>query len=299
MVGAPLTRGSDLHTSTPPVTTDEVPQAAPPRGPGRGRPFLLGAAVALVAVVVAALVGPWWRDDAEPASDGVDPAVSAAIAAAVEEAAGDELSVADVRDAVAPAMVLVQVERPATAGDDSAGGLGSGVVVNADGTVLTALHVVEGATAIRLTFADGTTSAATVAASEADRDIAQLTPSTLPEIVVPAVLGSAGALRIGDVAVAVGHPLGLVGTTTAGVISGLDRSMPVGDSDRRIEGLIQFDAAVNPGSSGGPLLNARGEVVGIVTALVNPSGERAFLGIGFAIPIGAALTAGGGEGPAK
>jgi S1-C subfamily serine protease len=91
----------------------------------------------------------------------------------------------------------------------------------------------------------------------------------------------------------VGNPLGLDGTTTAGVISGLNRSITGPDGKQRAN-LIQFDAAVNPGSSGGPLLNARGETIGIVVALANPSDDGYFIGIGFAVPIGTAVAAGGG-----
>ncbi|HWI05431.1 MAG TPA: trypsin-like peptidase domain-containing protein, partial [Acidimicrobiales bacterium] len=95
---------------------------------------------------------------------------------------------------------------------------------------------------------------------------------------------------------AVGHPLGLVGSLTAGVVSGLDRSFPLANG-RSIGGMIQFDAAVNPGNSGGPLLNRNGQVIGIVTGLANPAGDDEFIGIGFAVPIG---TAGGAAGaPAR
>ena len=101
-------------------------------------------------------------------------------------------------------------------------------------------------------------------------------------------------MRVGDEAFAVGNPLGLVASLSAGVISGFDRSVPVKGSDQRLEGLIQFDTAVNPGSSGGPLLNRQGHVVGIVTALANPSEQNFFVGVGFAVPIGTAVSAGGG-----
>ncbi len=110
-------------------------------------------------------------------------------------------------------------------------------------------------------------------------------------MVVPAVLGGPGA--VGEPVVAVGNPFGLDDTTTSGVISGLDRTARAEDGVQRT-GLIQFDAAVNPGSSGGPLLNARGEVIGIVTALANPTEDRSFIGIGFAVPIATAVAGGGG-----
>jgi S1-C subfamily serine protease len=160
-------------------------------------------------------------------------------------------------------------------------------------TILTALHVVNGATAVRVIFADGTQSAATVAQADPATDIAALTPQTLPSVVVPAILGSAGRLAVGDQVIAIGDQLGLDRTTTTGVVSGLDRAVPNPDGTS-LTGLIQFDAAVNHGSSGGPLLNASGQTVGIVVALANPTGEGTFIGVGFAVPIGAAVASGRG-----
>src|SRR5262249_45449877 len=151
---------------------------------------------------------------------------------------------------------------------DASAGLGTGVIVNADGTILTANHVVAGATDVTVVYADGTRSAATVTGADPQMDVATLAPETLPEVLVPATLGGGG--QVGDPVVAVGNPFGLVDSTTSGVISGLDRSATAEDGVSR-DGLIQFDAAVNPGNSGGPLLNGRGEVIGIVTALANPT----------------------------
>ena len=122
-------------------------------------------------------------------------------------------------------------------------------------------------------------------------DIAVLTPDQAPSVIVPAVMG--GGVQIGDDAYAVGHPLGLTGSLSAGVISGLDRSIKV-ENGSTLHGLIQFDAAVNPGNSGGPLLNRNGQVVGIVTGLANPSEQGFFVGIGFAVPISTAGGAAGG-----
>jgi putative serine protease PepD len=113
--------------------------------------------------------------------------------------------------------------------------------------------------------------------------------------VVPAVLG--GRVSVGDSVLAVGNPLGLTSSASAGVVSGLDRAA-TGAGGARLTGLIQFDAAVNPGSSGGPLVNAKGQTVGVVVALANPTDAGTFIGIGFAVPIGAAAGAGGdGRGP--
>jgi len=160
--------------------------------------------------------------------------------------------------------------------------------------ILTANHVVADASDIEVIFVDGSKSAAEIVAAEPDNDIALLKPDKLPELIVPATLGNLNAMRIGDQAFAIGNPLGLVSSMSAGVISGFDRSIPVDDGNQRLDGLIQFDTAVNPGNSGGPLLNRQGEVIGIVTALADPSRRGFFVGIGFAVPIGVALAAGGG-----
>jgi S1-C subfamily serine protease len=158
--------------------------------------------------------------------------------------------------------------------------------------------VVDGAAAIQVTFADGTQSSAQVASTQPENDIAVLQPDQLPEILVPAVMGNPHAVSVGDEAYAVGSPFGLYGSLSAGVISGLNRSFQAKGSDQVIEGLIQIDTAVNPGNSGGPLLNRYGQVIGIVVGVLNPTEEEFFVGIGFAVPITtAAGGAGGGEGP--
>ena len=190
--------------------------------------------------------------------------------------------------AIAPSLVLIET-RDTVDGVEQEGS-GAGVVVNEDGTVLTALHVVDGSTNITVTFADGTTSPAKIASEKPESDFATLTPSTLPETVVPAVLG--GGVAVGAPVFAVGHPLGLTDSLSAGVVSALDRTVRI-EGDRKLEHLIQIDAAVNPGNSGGPLLNKAGQVVGIVTGLANPTDQTLFVGIGFAVPI---ATAGGAAG---
>jgi putative serine protease PepD len=197
---------------------------------------------------------------------------------------------AQIYTAVAPSVVSIEAAHAGTGTADS----GTGVVVNADGTILTALHVVKGATAIRVTFADGTPSAATVLLADPAIDIAALGPATLPSVLVPAVLGRSDRLSVGDSVVAIGNQLGLTRTTTTGVVSGLNRAA-TGNDGGKLSGLIQFDAAVNPGSSGGPLLNGRGQIVGIVVALANPTPADTFIGVGFAVPIATAATGGGGS----
>jgi S1-C subfamily serine protease len=189
--------------------------------------------------------------------------------------------------AVEAAFVVVQ----STGGAAGSGELGSGVMIDRQGDILTALHVVRGASSIEVTFADGMTTAASVASSQANRDIAVLTPSALPPVVLPAVLGNGP--QVGDQVFAVGDPLDLIASLSAGVVSGLNRTFtPEGGPP--LSGMIQFDAAVNPGSSGGPLLNSKGQVIGIVTGLANSAGNDEFSGIGFAVPI---LTAASALGP--
>jgi S1-C subfamily serine protease len=214
----------------------------------------------------------------------VNAAVRDGIADAQRRASQAPPDAATAYQAALPSLVAISTQ------EAGGHGTGAGVVASRDGSVLTALHVVESASSVTVTFADGTRATATVAHRDPANDIAVLVPARLPEVVVPAVLG--GAAQVGDPVFALGHPLGLDDSLTAGVVSALDRSVEV-SAGRTLEGLIQFDAAVNPGSSGGPLLNRAGQVVGIVTGLANPSRQSFFVGIGFAVPI---ATAGGAAG---
>lgn len=185
---------------------------------------------------------------------------------------------------VVPSVVLITTSK---------GSLGSGVIVTDTGMVLTAHHVVSGGGDISIVFADGTKTSGTIAAAYPKIDIATLAPKKLPEVVVPAALG--GGVAVGSDVVAIGNPLGLRDSTTTGVVSGLNRTTKTDVGG--LSGLIQFDAAVNPGSSGGPLLNSQGIVVGVVVSIADPGDDEAFAGIGFAVPIGTAL--GGDSGPGQ
>jgi S1-C subfamily serine protease len=244
---------------------------------------------AAVVLIVAALVVIDMRSTSRPATSTADVngIVDKKVAAAIKDLKSEPPASVTVYDAIKGPLVVIQTT---VSGPGNRSSLGSGVIVNAQGDILTSLHVVQDAGAIKVSFSDGSDSPATVKSTDPDHDIAVLTPAKLPEVVVPAVLG--GGAQIGEEAFAVGHPLGLVGSLSAGVISGLNRSFPLSNG-KTLSGMIQFDAAVNPGNSGGPLLNRNGQVIGIVTGLANPAGDDDFIGIGFAVPIG---TAGGAAG---
>jgi S1-C subfamily serine protease len=197
-----------------------------------------------------------------------------------------------VYQAIVPSLVFIQTNLPESTGL-LADGFGTGVIINDGGDILTSLHVVTNAPRIQVTFADGSESPAEIIAAQAENDIAVIRASTPPEIIIPAVLGNPNAMRVGDEAYVVGSPFGLYDSMSSGVISGFNRSFEIPDSGQQLTGLIQFDAAVNPGNSGGPLLNRAGQVVGIVTALLNPTKQNVFVGVGFAVTITAAGGAAG------
>jgi serine protease DegQ len=164
--------------------------------------------------------------------------------------------------------------------------IGSGVVITDSGQILTALHVISSTDHYVVVFADGTKSEAEFVGAQPENDLAVLQPRKLPDELKPATLSSTAGLHPGDQVVASGFPFGIGPSISAGVVSGLKREfIDPRKKDQKLTNLIQFDAAVNPGNSGGPLVNRDGEVVGIVTAIANPSGAGVWAGIGFAVPI--------------
>jgi len=174
--------------------------------------------------------------------------------------------------------------------DDPDGGevvmsTGTGVVILDNGTILTNIHVVQDAQRIGVTFSEGLEADAVVVGMRPEDDLAVLKAQTIPDDLQAATLQSTADLRPGDHVTAVGFPFGMGPSTSSGVVSGLRREFRSPEGKRLLTNLIQFDAAVNPGNSGGPLVNATGEVVGIVTGLLNPTEQRVFIGIGFAVPI--------------
>ena len=184
-------------------------------------------------------------------------------------------------------------------GDDMKGisaferGVGTGVVIIDNGTILTNLHVIHGAKRIRITFMDGTESDAVVLNVQPENDLAVLRAKTIPDDLEAATMRSTADLAPGDQVLAVGFPFGIGPSASAGVVSGLKREFRSPEGAQMLTNLIQFDAAANPGNSGGPLVTMDGEVVGIVTAILNPSRQRVFIGIGFAVPIENAAGAAG------
>ena len=169
--------------------------------------------------------------------------------------------------------------------------VGTGVVVVDKGLILTNLHVVAGARLVKVVFADGLESEAEVVGLQPENDLAVLQAKTIPDDLAPANLGSPHDLAVGDHVVAVGFPFGIGPSVSAGVVSGLNREFRSPEGERLLTNLIQFDAAANLGNSGGPLVNMDGEVVGIVTAILNPTDQRVFIGIGFAVTMASAATA--------
>ncbi len=169
---------------------------------------------------------------------------------------------------------------------------GSGVVIVDNGTILTNLHVVVGSKRLRVTFADGHESEATLVGAQPEHDLAVLRAKSIPDDLVAATMTSTASLAPGDEVLAVGYPFGIGPSASGGIVSGLKRQFRSPDGER-LNNLIQFDAAANPGNSGGPLVTMDGSVVGIVTAILNPGEARTFIGIGFAVPIENAAAAAG------
>jgi putative serine protease PepD len=259
----------------PPVPDLTQPSGQVSRSSGWRWVFVAAGVLVVAMVIIAALAFKLGSGSGIAARTSASPTPTAATPT--------PLPVTDVYRQVVPSVVLITTSR---------GSLGSGAIVTDTGAVLTAHHVVSGGGSISILFSDGTRSVATIAAANPAKDIAILTPKKLPEIVVPATLG--GGVTVGSDVVAIGNPLGLRDSTTTGIVSGLNRTTKTKTGS--LSGLIQFDAAVNPGSSGGPLLNSQGFVVGVVVSIADPGDDDAFAGIGFAVPIGTALGGGPGEG---
>ncbi len=238
----------------------------------------------LAALVLLAALGLALQATLAPRPRSVTQAdIDAAVLHTLEKATLPSPS-AKAYQAIRPSVVRVRgLARDAK--PDAPSSTGSGVVVVENGLILTSLHVVAGADRIEVTFADGLESEAHVVGSQPHNDLAVLQARKLPDDLVPATLRSTQNLAPGDGVIAVGFPFAIGPSVSAGVVSGLRREYQSPEGKTLLTNLIQFDAAANPGSSGGPLVTHDGEVVGIVTAILNPSEQRVFIGIGFAVPI--------------
>lgn len=168
--------------------------------------------------------------------------------------------------------------------------IGTGVVIDDQGSILTNFHVAGSEAKLRVTFMDGTEANGFIVGAQPQNDLAVVRTSMIPDDLQPATMAPSSILNPGDEVVAIGFPFGIGPSVSDGVVSGLHRAF-VDEQKVQLTDLIQFDAAANPGNSGGPLIDADGEVVGIVTAILNPTGARTFAGIGFAMPIESAAQA--------
>ncbi len=290
----------DAADATPAAPTDGAPAkpqpaAAPSPRPRRWAPKRLLSQplpwVAASAVLAVLLAQATWL--APTAQKLTQKDIDAAVLHTLETATLPSPA-ARAYEAVRRSVVLVRGERDGAEADIERS-LGSGVVIVDTGVILTNLHVVAGADKIALRFADGTESSATVVSIQPENDLAVLQAKTLPDDLQAATMRSTGDLAPGDQVVAVGFPFGIGPSVSSGVVSGLKRDYLSPQGKRVLTNLIQFDAAANPGNSGGPLVTMDGAVVGIVTAILNPGDAGTFIGIGFAVPIenaaaGAGLT---------
>ena len=214
------------------------------------------------------------------------PAVARETTDATPEAAPSSAALADLPalfEEVAPSVVQIRARGQGGAG------VGSGVVIDRSGHILTNYHVVEGAITLVVELPDGTTAAAELIGSDPGNDLAVIRADLPAAALVPATLGDSDAVRVGEPVFAIGNPFDLDFTVTSGIISGVDRESQQRLNGRSIRGVLQTDAAVNPGNSGGPLFNAAGEVIGINTAVENPIGQNFFVGVGYAVPSNTAL----------
>ncbi|WP_246337895.1 MULTISPECIES: S1C family serine protease [Streptomyces] len=283
-----------------------VDGGAPPAGPAshRGRRRRAGRSVALLAAVavVAAGVGGGTAallGDAQVGATGTGTSVSG-----TNVSVHTDGTVASVAAAVGPSVVEISTQTAT----------GSGVILSSDGKILTNNHVVSGAGEVQVTFSDGSTAAATVTGTDPDTDLAVIQARDVSGLPA-ATLGDSDAVAVGDQVVAIGSPEGLSGTVTSGIVSALDREVTVSTEDStpqqqqwpfesgggRYNGdlgsggtttyrAIQTDASLNPGNSGGALVNMNGEIIGINSAMYSASADSGSAGLGFAIPVNTVKT---------
>ncbi|MDP2257221.1 MAG: trypsin-like peptidase domain-containing protein [Polaromonas sp.] len=247
--------------------------------------YLLWSVVGLLALMLAISLAVPLRPAARPLTQGD---INAAVLKTLETTVLPSPA-AKAYDAIIPSVVRVVGQGKSTKNrdgkEDAERSVGTGVVIVDKGVILTNLHVVEGAHTIKVTFSDGLESTASITSVQLENDLAVLQVHKIPDDLMAATLRSTADLAPGDRVVAVGYPFGIGPSASAGVISGLQRTFRSPEGKQQMTNLIQFDAAANPGNSGGPLVTMDGEVIGIVSAIYNPNRQRTFVGIGFAVPI--------------
>ena len=250
------------------------------------------AAIAVIAAIMAVTVAQFVSDDGEGQTRVVGPTPKTSSTPAPDGGSSGRtsldsscLSAADVYDRLRPAVVEItsSAEGRSPFGPP-AEGVGSGIVIDEDGAILTNNHVIAGADSLEVRFADGTVTSARVVGRDPGNDLAVIQADVSAQLTV-ATLGDLDTVRVGDPVLAIGNPFNLEGTLTQGIVSGLGRTFASGNSTRPIRNMIQTDAPVNPGNSGGPLLNCVGEVIGVNTLLENPTGDNVNVGVAFAVPV--------------
>ncbi|MDN5559735.1 MAG: trypsin-like peptidase domain-containing protein, partial [Ruaniaceae bacterium] len=259
-----------------PAPAPQYRASTPPRGATRSRvwPAVVTASLASAALATA---GTFAVMNSTPSVESA--AAETPTAQQVSQLVTTELEsvVSDVADTV----VAIDVR------SQSGESLGSGVIIDASGYILTNNHVVSGATALQVTLADGRIYSASIVGTDATTDLAVVKLDNAPSDLTVATIGDSSALQVGQDVVAVGNPLGLSSTVTTGIVSALDRPVSTVDQaagDRVVTNAIQVDAAINPGNSGGPLFNASGEVIGITSSIAALASDSGSIGLGFAIP---------------
>ena len=285
-------RGDQPPDHGEPVPGPGMPPGEPPRPAGRARTGLAVAAACAIALV-AGVTGAAITLRLEP-----NAAVTRSAPVTVQSAAGSEQQLAKVAASVLPSVVMIKASTVSGTSE------GSGVILESDGIIVTNNHVISDAAedggSISVTFNDGTTADATILGRDTSADIAVIRAAGVSGL-TPAALASESSVHVGDMVLAVGSPLGLAGSVTAGVVSALHRTVVVGgggdsgagdsgEATQSIRDAIQTDASINPGSSGGPLADSSGRVIGIATAIATTSGgyigqQAGSIGVGFAIPM--------------
>jgi S1-C subfamily serine protease len=299
----PGTNRLDAPATTP---TPGSPEHSPPtsrfkRMTGKFRAnnlYLLWSVIGLLALMLTLSLSLGLRPDARRLTQkDIDSAVLKTLETTVLPSPA-----AKAYEAISPSVVRVvglgknnakEGEKNAEGKEDRERSVGTGVVITDKGIILTNLHVVQGAETIQVTFADGMESTASITGVQPENDLAVLQAHKIPDDMIAATMRSTADLVPGEQVMAVGYPFGIGPSASAGVISGLKRTFRSPEGKQPMSNLIQFDAAANPGNSGGPLVTMEGEVIGIVTAIYNPNQQRTFVGIGFAVPIENAASAAG------